>query len=79
MLPVLSPNIHHTGWNIVVTLPPASIGFWVLPDVKVKPCLTAPFGSRSEASGKATQHSQVHSGEVRGEFIKQYSDEIERK
>jgi hypothetical protein len=90
MLPVLSPDIQHTGQNIIVTLPPASIGFWVLPDVKVKLCLTAPVGSRSERSSKVAHHgvrstnsrshlSQVHSGQVRGEFSKPYSDEMKKK
>jgi hypothetical protein len=68
-----------------VTLPPASIGFWVLPDVKVKPCLTAPVGSRSEASNEATHHSirstnsRTRHGQVGSEFNKQYSDEMKNK
>lgn len=53
-LPVLSPEIYHTGHSFTVTLPPTSIGFWVLPGLTVKPCLTLPVGSRSEASDKAT-------------------------
>jgi hypothetical protein len=59
-LPVLSPETYHTGQSLTVTLPPASVGFWVLPGIKVKPCLTVPVDSRLETSDMATNY-QVRS------------------
>lgn len=56
-LPILSPDTYSTGQNIAVTLPPTSIGFWVLTGVQAEPCLAAPFESKAEASNNTMYHN----------------------
>jgi hypothetical protein len=58
-LPVLSPDIYHTGQNLAVTLPPTSIGFWVLTGVQAEACVAAPFDSTSEASNNTMYHNII--------------------
>ncbi|PSN50530.1 hypothetical protein C0J52_03525 [Blattella germanica] len=41
-VPRLKPNIRNVNFTTTITVPPYSIGFWILPDIKVKPCLTMP-------------------------------------
>jgi hypothetical protein len=56
-LPILLPDIYHTGQNLAVTLPPTSIGFWVLTGVQAESCLAAPSDSTSEASNNIMYHN----------------------
>lgn len=56
-LPVLPPDIYHTGQSFAVTLPPTSIGFWVLTGVQAEPCLPTAFNSTLETSKNSMYHN----------------------
>ncbi|XP_063233131.1 uncharacterized protein LOC134536950 isoform X2 [Bacillus rossius redtenbacheri] len=60
-LPIVVPTIHHTDQSITVTIPPNSIGFWVIPNAKVRPCMAPVTGKMLDFEDLAAVHDWENS------------------